>query len=214
MKGAPSAVDPVPPRTTLALVCVVVWVAAAASTRPFGIWLPMGGAAVGLGIVVFVLDRAALSVTVRPTLPLFLSGIAAGSVMAAATCLLYPLLVRLATGIAIDVSMLYAAFRAPSPTVASLALAPVVVGEELVWRGVVQPALVRRFGPWAGTLLTAVVYAVVLAPLGSPVLVGVAFSCGLAWGTLRTVTGSLVPVLVAHLLWDLLVLLWRPLISR
>ena len=46
---------------------------------------------------------------------------------------------------------------------------------------------------------------------GSPVLVAVAFFCGLAWGTLRATTASLVPTLVAHLLWDVLVLLWLPL---
>jgi membrane protease YdiL (CAAX protease family) len=43
------------------------------------------------------------------------------------------------------------------------------------------------------------------------VLVAVAFSCGLAWSTLRASTASLVPPLVAHLLWDALVLLWLPL---
>jgi membrane protease YdiL (CAAX protease family) len=57
-------------------------------------------------------------------------------------------------------------------------------------------------------------YALAIAPLGSPVLMVVAFFCGLSWGTLRAATASLIPALVAHLLWDLLVLLWLPLISR
>ena len=91
---------------------------------------------------------------------------------------------------------------------------PVILGEELVWRGVVQAALVRRLGPWRGVTLAAVAYALAHAPLGSPVLVVVAFLCGLAWGALRATTSSLVPTLVAHLVWDLLVLLWLPLDSR
>ena len=42
-------------------------------------------------------------------------------------------------------------------------------------------------------------------------IMAVAFFCALAWGTLRARTSSLVPTLVAHLLWDVLVLLWLPL---
>ncbi len=59
--------------------------------------------------------------------------------------------------------------------------------------------------------MAAVVYALVHAPLGSSALAAVAFACGLAWGTLRDNTSSLVPSLVAHLLWDALVLFWLPL---
>lgn len=131
--------------------------------------------------------------------------------MAVATFLLYPLLARIVPFIATDTARLYAAFRAPSLVVASLALLPVIVGEELVWRGVVQAALVQRLGAWRGVALAAVAYALVHAPIGSPLLVAVAFSCGLAWGALRAATASLVPTLVAHLLWDVLVLLWLPL---
>ena len=134
--------------------------------------------------------------------------------MAVATYLLYPLFARIVPVIATDTAQLYAAFRAPSFVVASVALVPVIVGEELVWRGVVQASLVERLGSWRGVALAAVVYALVHAPLGSPVLVAVAFFCGLAWGTLRATTSSLVPTLVAHLLWDVLVLLWLPLDTR
>jgi membrane protease YdiL (CAAX protease family) len=39
----------------------------------------------------------------------------------------------------------------------------------------------------------------------------VAFLCGIAWGALRAASKSLLPPLVAHLVWDVLVLLWLPL---
>ena len=45
----------------------------------------------------------------------------------------------------------------------------------------------------------------------TPVLVLVAFGCGLVWSALRAVTGSVAPALVAHLLWDVLILMWLPL---
>ena len=43
--------------TSLALACIVVWVIAAASTGPLGIWLAIGGSAVALGVAVLVAGR-------------------------------------------------------------------------------------------------------------------------------------------------------------
>lgn len=198
----------------LALASVVVWLAAAASTGPLGIWVAIGGTAVALGLAVLLFDPSASTALLQPSPRLVLLGAAAGGVMAAATYLLYPPLARILPFIATDTTQLYAAFRAPSLVVALVALVPVIVGEELVWRGVVQASLVQRLGAWGGVALAAVVYALVHAPLGSPVLVAVAFFCGLAWGTLRATTASLVPTLVAHLLWNVLVLVWLPLDTR
>ena len=209
-----SAVAAASRSTTLAFASIAAWLAAAAITGPLGIWPAIGGAAVALGATVLLFDRPAPTALLRPSPSLVLLGTTAGGLMAAATYLLYPLVARLVPLIATDTAQLYAAFQAPSLVVASAALVPVVVGEELVWRGVVQASLVRRLGAWRGVALAAVVYALVHMPLGSPVLVAVAFFCGLAWGALRATTASLVPTLVAHLLWDMLVLLWLPLHTR
>ncbi len=200
--------------TSLAFVSMVVWLAAAVISGPLGIWRAIGGAAVALGVAVLLLDRAAATALLQPTRRLVLLGATAGGVMVAATYLLYPVLARAVPTVATDTAQLYAAFRAPPPVVASVALVPVIVGEELVWRGAVQASLVQRLGASRGLALAAGVYALVHVPLGSPVLVAVAFVCGLAWGALRARTASLVPVLVAHLLWDVLVLLWLPLDAR
>jgi uncharacterized protein len=62
-----------------------------------------------------------------------------------------------------------------------------------------------------GVVLAALAYALAHAPLGSPLLVAVALLCGLTWGALRATTASLLPPLLAHLLWDVLVLLCVPL---
>jgi len=208
--GAPTQ----PAATSLALTCFAVWLAAAASTAVLGIWLAIGGAAIGLGAAVFVLDHARARRSLQPTARLALAGAGAGCLMAAATYLLYPALARLVPSIATDAAHLYASFRAVPPVIASLALLPVVIGEELVWRGVVQTELVRRFGTWTGVVLAAVAYALAHAPLGSPLLVAVAMLCGMAWGTLRAASGSLVPGLLAHLVWDVVVFLWLPLDAR
>ena len=203
-----------PTKPSLALACVVVWLVASVSTGALGIWLALGGASVSLGVAIFVLDRAAALRLLRPSARLVLVGAAAGWAMAAATYLLYPVSARLLPFIPTDMASLYASFRAPPPAIAVLALLPVILGEELVWRGVVQTALVRRLGQWRGVTLAALAYALAHAPLGSPVLVVVALSCGVAWGALRAASASLVPSLLAHLVWDILVLLWLPLDAR
>ena len=195
----------------LALASVVAWLAAATLADPLAILPAVGGAAVTLGCAVLWVDRPTATALLRPSPRLVLLGAGAGGLMAAATYLLYPVLAHLMPFVAADATRLYGALRAPSPLFASVVIVPVVVGEELVWRGVVQASLARRLGAWRGVTMAAVTYALVHAPLGSSVLLAVAFSCGLAWGTLRATTASLVPSLVAHLLWDALVLLWLPL---
>lgn len=215
MNHVSSSTAEAPTRSTaLALACIAVWVAAASSTGPLGIWPAIGGAAVALGGAALVLDGAASRRILRPSPRRVLLGASLGCAMTASTYLLYPLLVRGAPLIADDTSLLYAAFRAPSLPVASLALAPVILGEELVWRGVVQAEAVRRLGPWPGVALAALAYALAHAPIGSPLLVLVALPCGLFWGALRAASASLVPALVAHLVWDFTVLLWLPLDLR
>jgi len=212
--GATDLSSPRSRSTSLAVACAVVWLAAAASAGTLGIWSALGGAAVALGLAVLLFDRPAATALLRPSLRLTLLGAAAGGLMAIATYLLYPLLARSLPFIATDTAQLYAAVQVPSLVVALVALVPVIVGEDLVWRGVVQTSLVQRLGAWRGVALTAFVYALVHLPLGSPVLVAVAFCCGLAWGALRAATASLVPTLVAHLLWDVFVLLWLPVSTR
>lgn len=195
----------------LAIACVVAWLAAGASTRIFGIWAAIGSAALVLGAVTLAFDWAASRDSLRPTARAVLVGLAAGALMSLCTYLVYPFALRIAPFIADDTAFLYAAFRVPPAAVASLMLVPVILGEELVWRGAVQGALVRRFGPMRGVALAAALYGLAVAPLGVPILIVVAFACGLAWGALRQKSASLVPPLLAHLLWDLLVLVWLPL---
>ncbi|MBK8010286.1 MAG: CPBP family intramembrane metalloprotease [Deltaproteobacteria bacterium] len=200
----------------LALVSIVMWFAAT-SARPFGIWISLGGTAVALGVAIWVLDRTAMASLLRPSLKLVLLGLTAGGAMTVATYLLYPVLSRMLPVIVADTERLYAAFRVTSPLIAFVALFPVIFSEEMVWRGVVQNAISHRFGAQNRVrvqviiALVTLIYALVHAPLGSPVLFAAALGCGLVWSTLRAVTGSLIPSLVAHLVWNGLVLVWLPL---
>ncbi len=198
------------PLEKLAWLFVALWLVAACSTHAVGIWWGFGVAAVVLGGTALQRDPEARASLV-PTVTQLLLGTAAGAVMVAATYVVYPLFTRVAPFLAQDTAALYAAFRAAPPVIATLVLLPAILGEELVWRGVVQRSLEQRLGVWRGCGATAVLYAFALVPLGLPVLALAALLCGLVWGGLRAASGSLVAPLVAHVLWDLFVLLFLPL---
>lgn len=200
-----------PENPILALICIVVWLAAGACAEFVGIWVAIGSAAIALGLGVLAFDHAASRRALRPSVRLVSIGLAAGVGMSVATYLAYPLVTQFFPFVATQTAFLYAAFRVPPAVVAALVLVPVIIGEELVWRGVIQGALIARFGRVRGVALAAFGYGLAVAPLGSPVLVFVAFACGLVWGALREASYSLVPPLLAHLLWDLLVLVLLPL---
>ena len=82
--------------------------------------------------------------------------------------------------------------------------------EEIYWRGFVQRRLVERWGVRAGVLGTAIVYALVHAVSWNFMLVGAAGVCGLFWGVLYQREKSLVPVILSHSLWDVLIFILIP----
>jgi hypothetical protein len=95
----------------------------------------------------------------------------------------------------------------------SLLLVCVVIpGEELYWRGVIQGAALQRFRPWVAIVGSSLLYAAVNAWSGNVLQVLAALVCGVVWGGLAWWTGGLVAPLVAHVLWDLLMLVLLPLV--
>jgi membrane protease YdiL (CAAX protease family) len=77
--------------------------------------------------------------------------------------------------------------------------------EELFWRGVVQARLEPRIGAArAVSLATALAVAVALAS-GEPFLALATLPTYALWGALATWRGSLVPAIVSHAVWSVLV---------
>jgi membrane protease YdiL (CAAX protease family) len=58
-----------------------------------------------------------------------------------------------------------------------------------------------------------VLYGLAHALVGSPVLVLACLCVGVCWNTLRYWTDSLASVFVAHILWDLSILVFFPLLT-
>jgi membrane protease YdiL (CAAX protease family) len=79
-------------------------------------------------------------------------------------------------------------------------------GEELVFRGVLQPYLVGRLGLAPGLLLTSALFGL-LHPITRTYVV-LAAGLGLYLGVLAWASGNLLPAIVAHALYDFVVLVY------
>ena len=103
-------------------------------------------------------------------------------------------------------------FRAATPSVmiAMLLLLPISPGEEIYWRGLIQRRFMERIGGRAGFLFTAGAYALVHLPTLNLPLILTALIGGLAWGYIYKATGSLVPTIISHVLFDLLIFVIAP----
>jgi membrane protease YdiL (CAAX protease family) len=82
--------------------------------------------------------------------------------------------------------------------------------EEIYWHGFVQRRLVGRFGVTAGVLGTAAVYALVHVSSLNPMLILAAGVCGLFWGLLYQWEQNLIPLIISHSLWDVMIFVWFP----
>ena len=89
----------------------------------------------------------------------------------------------------------------------ALVIAP---GEELYWRGLVQSAFVRRWGPVAGALAAVGAYAGVHLVAGNLMIVAAAAVAGAGWTALYAWRRRLWPVIISHVLWDLAIFVWFP----
>jgi membrane protease YdiL (CAAX protease family) len=82
--------------------------------------------------------------------------------------------------------------------------------EELFWRGLVQEALMRRYGRWRGAALAAVVYSSVHVTTGNFTLMGAAGVAGAHWCILYAAGVPMGALIVSHCAWDVWVFLVQP----
>lgn len=101
------------------------------------------------------------------------------------------------------------ALRPPGEIATRLAT---VVGpaEELFWRGLVQAALMRRFGRWRGAALAAGAYGGVHVTSGNFTLLGAAGVAGAHWCALYAAGAPLGVLIVSHVAWDIWIFLIQP----
>jgi membrane protease YdiL (CAAX protease family) len=80
------------------------------------------------------------------------------------------------------------------------------IGEELLFRGVIQGALSRWLGPWPGLTLASALFG--LLHLVTPTYAVMAALMGMYLGWVWIASGNLLVVIVAHALYDFLALLY------
>ncbi len=99
---------------------------------------------------------------------------------------------------------------APKPVIAAALVAIIGPSEELFWRGLVQHALIHRFGRARGTVLGAAAYGGIHLVTGNMTLTGAASVAGAYWGAEYAWNERLGPLLTSHILWDLWIFLIAP----
>jgi CAAX protease family protein len=82
--------------------------------------------------------------------------------------------------------------------------------EELFWRGLVQSALMRRYGRWTGAALAAMAYGGVHVVSGNFTLLGAAGVAGAHWSALYAAGVPLGALIVSHVAWDVWIFLIQP----
>jgi membrane protease YdiL (CAAX protease family) len=100
--------------------------------------------------------------------------------------------------------------HAPLWLLALLLLFWIGPAEEIFWRGVVQRYFQQKLPPFAALLVTTSLYALIHAWAGNLSLLLAAFVVGLVWGLLFLRTGSLLPGILSHAVWDVLMVVVLP----
>jgi uncharacterized protein len=175
----------------------------------FSIWGAMGSVTGALGVVALLVGRVR-GATELPILVAALVGLLAGAVLYGATAAFmfaavrWPPLRRQAEGIY--------ELRGGRSLAAALAVAGLVVapGEEIVWRGVVQPLFAGWVGAVAGAALAWGLYVGVnLLARSIPILLGAVVG-GAAWAALALWTGGVVAAIGCHVVWTSLMIALPP----
>ena len=206
------------PRLDLPIACAI-WVIGFVLVGLTGSWLPLAVMAL-LGAGRLVAGDASTRAMLKPRVLPIVLGLSGAVVMFAATRLIYGWLAHAFPALPVETARLYGLLRGEGLRGLSLALVigTVAASEEIVWRGRVLSSPADATPPrWPdGHQLLAVlgktaIYAAAHAPSTSPLLIGVAFACGAAWGVLRVATRSLWTPLLTHVLWDMCVMVLWPL---
>ena len=176
--------------------------------RPFDFWAMLASATVILMIVAVLVSRERLAL--HASISLILYGIVSA-------VLLYGLfyfgfeVTKSSPIFSQGISQVYG-LRSNEPhwLIAVLLIFPIGPGEELYWRGLIQRTFGEKKGSNVGLIIASLAYALVHLPTLNPPLILTALIGGLVWGGLYKLTNSLVPGIVSHVLWDLMIFVLLP----
>jgi membrane protease YdiL (CAAX protease family) len=199
---------------------IAAWLLGFVILRDHGTWIPFGFMGPALAALALWSDAPTRGL-LRPSFAQTGVGIAAGLLMVALTHAAYALAAPLLGAASAETIRLYELFRMSEvPSAARAALLVLIASsEEVLFRGalldrpagLVQEGRLRRRGDLPRVLASAAGYTLAMSSLGSGLLMVCAFGCAVLWGGLRVATRSLVAPIIAHVVWDLGVLVVWPL---
>jgi membrane protease YdiL (CAAX protease family) len=221
--AASAGVQRAPRQLALFALAVAAWLSSFAVLLRHGIWAQFAIAGPALAALALATD-ARTRALLRPAGRDLGIGLVAGLLMTALTHALFGPITSLWPELRGAAEwLLQLAYAGAFPDAVRAGLIVVIAGsEEILFRGALLPGLPDRdrrvrSDPSSRDLLyialLSAAYAASMITLGSALLVACAFVCGLAWATLRVATRSLLAPIVAHVVWDLSVLIAWPLIA-
>ena len=98
----------------------------------------------------------------------------------------------------------------PGGEIAARLVTVIGPAEELFWRGLIQEALMRRYGRWRGAAMAAAAYSAVHVTTGNFTLVGAAGVAGAHWCALYAAGVPIGALVVSHCAWDVFIFLIQP----
>ena len=96
----------------------------------------------------------------------------------------------------IDIALLFLSVAIVTPIV-----------EELMFRGYILDAINRKHSDWTAIIWSSILFGL-LHFLGGAFYIGSALIGGIIYGWIRVRTGSLLPSIASHMVWNMLALIW------
>jgi hypothetical protein len=198
------------------------WLCGFALLYRSGTWAPFAFSGAALAAAAIGTDDAVRAL-LRPSLGKVAAGVAAGLLLVAATHAGFAIASRWLPALRAATGRLFVLLEVGGFAQGERAALIVLIAscEEVIFRGALLGRAEPPWPPWTWRLARgewlrlaafAALYALAMATLGSWLLLLVGFACALAWGWLRLATRSLVPPILAHVTWDLGVLVLWPLL--
>jgi uncharacterized protein len=82
--------------------------------------------------------------------------------------------------------------------------------EEIFWRGFIQKNISTKYGGLKGFVITTVIYTAIHLWSFNFMLIMAALVCGLFWGFMFYKFKSIIPVIISHAIWDLVIFIIIP----
>lgn len=138
-------------------------------------------------------------------------GLLSGAVLYVLFAIGFWMISMMSLSVLVHVSAIYAQFTPQFVWHYIVLVLIFIPGEELFWRGFVQKRLNHYMNEWASALIASALFGSVFLYSGQWIWTMAAFCAGLFWGGLYIWKKSIPMLIISHLIFDLLLIVFLPL---